>query len=454
MRNSRWILYLTLAVAWCAFALFQYRSFQREQALIRETLHQQAHSVGNALIGGIRSHRRLGRFFEMQLQGMLEQIVQAADVLAAAVIVGDDQLSLSAGQTQLLPAPERIEAGESWEKSGFLLIEQNEILPSPGAFGQGPGFGGPGGRGRGMQREMAADAFADGAEISTVLLLDRQWADSLLRGSARNHGVATIAGGLVLIGLALAWRTTVGLIEERSRSQLLAGEARHFREMSQAAAGLAHETRNPLGLVRGWTERLAQGDVDPAEQPRRARAVIEECDRITSRINQFLAFARPCRPEPAKVNLQELLDELRLILQPDLEAKSHRLILDDHLTQVAVSADRELLRQALFNLLQNAIQFSPPGEAIEVSIARDHSKSWSLAVVDHGPGIAPEHQDSLFTPYFTTRSAGTGLGLAIVRRIAFAHGWHATWQPRPGGGSRFALEGIDGWDRQNDSRGR
>lgn len=445
MRTSRLTLYLMLALAWLAFAVWQYRSYRLEQELIRETLRQQAHSVNSALVGGIRSHRRLGRFFELQLQGMLDEVVRASDILAAGVIVGDNRLSLAAGQTQGLPAADGMESGESWQPDGFLLVERYFVLPSPGGIGEGLGLGGPGGRGRGLLAESAEADWSEGAEITAALLLDRQRADSLLRSSARNHAVATVAGALVLIGLALAWRTTVGWIEERSYSQLLERDARHYCELSQAAAGLAHETRNPLGLVRGWTERLARGDIEPAEQPRRAQAVLEECDRITARINQFLAFARPCQPQLGAVDLHALVEELQSILQPDSEARSTQLVWRGPPSPTVVAADREMLRQALFNLLQNAIEFSPQDSQIQIELRADREGQWTLLVSDRGPGVQAEHQTSLFTPYFTTRPTGTGLGLAIVRRIAFAHGWRATWQARPGGGSSFALEGIHGW---------
>ncbi len=139
-----------------------------------------------------------------------------------------------------------------------------------------------------------------------------------------------------------------------------------------------------------------------------------------------------------------MLDELLLILEPDLEAQSIQLVRQDDSPRTPLEADRELLRQALFNLLQNAVQFSPADSQIEVRQEAETDGTWKLTVGDRGPGVAEEHRASLFTPYFTTRPTGTGLGLAIVRRIAFAHGWQATWNARPGGGSLFALEGIHG----------
>jgi signal transduction histidine kinase len=232
------------------------------------------------------------------------------------------------------------------------------------------------------------------------------------------------------------------LVEARGREKILETEARHLRELSQAAAGLAHETRNPLGLIRGWTQRLAGLTTNTAEQQGHAQAVIEECDRVTARINQFLAFARPCEPDMKAVAPQEIADELSVILQPDLEAKNLSLVCRVSEATRELQADRELLRQALFNLVQNAIQFAPAGDTVTISFEPDGSGRCRVDVADHGPGVAADAVESLFTPYFTTRSDGTGLGLAIVRRIASSHGWHVDYRPGTGGGSVFSLHGI------------
>ncbi len=221
-------------------------------------------------------------------------------------------------------------------------------------------------------------------------------------------------------------------------------EARHLRDLGQAAAGLAHETRNPLGLIRGWTQRLTDSDRCTPEQRRQAQSVIEECDRLTSRINQFLEFAKPRRPSLAAVDVEPLVDELAALLEPDLDAKRLRLDKVGPLAGCRLSADREMLRQALFNLLGNAIHFSPERGCVEIRLVQGHNGSWRMEVADGGPGVAAEHVGSLFTPYFTTRPLGTGLGLAIVRRIAAGHGWEAGYSPRPGGGAIFWLDAMHG----------
>ena len=169
-----------------------------------------------------------------------------------------------------------------------------------------------------------------------------------------------------------------------------------------------------------------------------------ECDRLTARINQFLAFAKPCEPSPEPVDPDRIIDELTALLQPDLDAKDLKLTHLPTRPARTIRADREMLRQALFNLMQNAIQFAPRGETVEVGVSGSEDGFCRIEVADPGPGVADDAVDLLFTPYFTTRADGTGLGLAIVRRIAGAHGWQVGYSPREGSGSVFWLDHIHG----------
>jgi signal transduction histidine kinase len=442
MRWQRPAIYAVMFFAWVALAAWQYQQHQVQREQIEETLHQQSHSVMNALVGGIRSHRRLGRFFEMQLEGMLQELVKAADVRAVRILSEDGLAILSAGEVELLDQVTSNEPGDHWDPAGFRLVESFWVQPAdPLADEPGPGRG----MGRRWQEYERTDgAFAEGGRFLAVLLLDRTRCDMLVRRSARSHGFVIIAGALVLLCLALAWRASVRMVEAQGQARVLEIETRHFRELSQAAAGLAHETRNPLGLIRGWTQRFAENEMTAADRQQHAQTMIEECDRVTARINQFLAFARPCEPEVGDVNVCELIEELSVILRPDLELKELTLQCERDATISSIRADRELLRQALFNLVQNAIQFAPCGDTISVTINADHGGRYRIEVADHGPGVARDAVDSLFTPYYTTRPDGTGLGLAIVRRIAVAHGWEAVYSSRHDGGAIFSLEGIHG----------
>ncbi len=441
-----------LLLAWAVFAGWQYQGYRHERELIRETLHQQSHSLMNAVVGGVRSHRRLGRFFEVQLQGMLDETVKSQDVLTVAVRSEDGRAVLAAGQTELIPADGPAEPGDYWDRGGFRLVERFSLLPTPcdeqDSADGGPGGGLGGGRGHGLgprwleMQTLAGGPFAEGGRFAVTLVLDSTRADMLCHRAAVSRAWMAAAGALVLICVALAWRASVRLVAAHGRADLLETEARHWRDLSHAAAGLAHETRNPLGLIRGWTQRLAESVADDPERQGHAQTVIEECDRVTARINQFLAFAKPHKPSPEPVELSPLFDELDAILQPDLEARRVELSQDVPARGKVVWADRELLRQALFNLVQNAIHFSPAGSVVGIAVDSSQNGDSRIAVSDRGPGVGEDSVDSLFTPYFTTRPEGAGLGLAIVKRIAALHGWQVSYVARPGGGSVFSLEGI------------
>jgi len=443
MRWYRPMSYIALLLAWAALAVWQWQEYGRQRESARQTLQRAADAVMNALVGGIRSHRQIGYFFEGQLQGALDELVKSKDVLAAAIADDEDRVLLAAGKPDLGGTTAPLVEGASWEPAGMRFVSKFTLSPHPGGR-----YGG--GRGRGAGRwwpdtDQPEDEtpFSDGGGFAAILLLDRSHADLRCRRAAWARASVVAAGGLVLLCLGLVWRATVRLAEAHGRARLLESEARHLRELSQASAGLAHETRNPLGLIRGWTQRLAQSDLDSSQQ-QQARAVVEECDRVTARINQFLAFARPCRPKLEEVAVCQLAEELAVLLEPDLNAKNLSLDRKSLPSEETIRADRELLRQALFNLIQNAVQSSPEGGTVEISLRRGHDGYRRIEVADQGPGVAREAVESLFTPYFTTRPDGTGLGLAIVRRIAGAHDWTSGYTPRNGGGSVFWLDRIDG----------
>lgn len=468
-----------LLLAWGIFAAWQWQEYQAECKTARDALRRQAELVVKALVGGVQSHRQLGRFVEEQLQAALDELAGSQEVLAAALISTDNRISLTAGNAGLLDLSTTVKPGQEWQESGFLYAAAFQVLPDrpgPGmgpfpGMRPGPGMGpprqdgreaddpeargvepfrGPGpGRGDGRRRDAADrrptpdDAMPPpvAGRFTAVLLLDRSETDRQMRNYAWLRALVVGAGGVVIFSAVLAWRATVRLTEARGRAQLLEIEARHLRDLSQAATGLAHETRNPLGLIRGWTQRWMHSL--PADGPQRpqAQAVIEECDRVTARINQFLAFARPCKPRLAAVRPGEVVAELAALVAPDLDAKRLKLAASPPAEQT-IEADREMFRQALFNLIQNAVQFSPEGSAIDVSFGSDREGTVRIEVADRGPGVPPEAVELLFTPYHTTRPDGAGLGLAIVRRIAAAHGWRTGYSPRPGGGAIFWIADI------------
>jgi|GEM_PF-5651724 len=283
---------------------------------------------------------------------------------------------------------------------------------------------------------------ADTDSFKSIVVLDRSATIGQIQREARNRTLIFVLGTLLLLAMGAVWQFTVRLAQSEGTTQVLKAETRHLQELGQAAAGLAHETRNPLGLIRGWTQRLAEAGLPSDEQQEQAEAVLEECDRVTARINQFLAFARQPDVNAVPVAVAELVQELQALLQSDLDARELKLNQAGLDNQPAIKADRDQLRQLLFNLLQNAIPFAPNASTITISMCPSQRGAFQLAVADQGPGAADEIVDSLFEPYVTKRPGGTGLGLSIVRRIALAHDWDVSYKAGIEGGSVFTIDGI------------
>ena len=252
-----------------------------------------------------------------------------------------------------------------------------------------------------------------------------------------------LAAAAALGGAALA-RTQ---IRRSSRLQLRLVRASqlnmHLREMNLAAAGLAHETRNPLNLIRVLAQSISgQGAADTQIRDR-AGEITGEVDRVTARLNEFITYSRPPEPQPVALDLAAVVREVERALEVDLREKEATLELIGD--RFGVLADEALLRQVLFNLMLNAVQSIDRGGRIEVELIPAGGGEVALEVRDDGPGVAPDQREEIFRPYFTTREGGSGLGLSVVRQIALAHHWEVEClDPGPAGGARFRVGGLRG----------
>lgn len=230
-------------------------------------------------------------------------------------------------------------------------------------------------------------------------------------------GLASVA----VAGLALAWRSFTRAAELEVRLVRAAELNNRLKEMNLAAAGLAHETKNPLNIIRGLAQLIGKQESAPPEVRQKSAQIVEEADRVTAQLNEFISFSRPREIRRANVPLGSVVAEVVRALTPDLEEKAIRLQVPPDLP--TIEADEQQLRQALFNLLLNAVQAVEPHGEIQLATLKQDSSTIALDIRDNGPGVPPEHRQDIFKPYFTTNQKGTGLGLAVVQQIVLAHGW-------------------------------
>src|SRR5881394_836203 len=224
-----------------------------------------------------------------------------------------------------------------------------------------------------------------------------------------------------VVGLGFARRNLVKSSELQMRLVRASELNTHLKQMNLAAAGLAHETRNPLNIIRGLAQMISKQTDASSDVRGRSKEIIEETDRVTAQLNEFINYSRPREVRRAALPLGSVVSEVVRALNYDIEEKHIQLKVVDE--QLVVEADEQLLRQALFNLLINAVQAVEPGGEIQIIAGKRDAAEAFLEVRDNGPGVAPEHRAEIFKPYFTTHEEGTGLGLAVVQQIVLAHGW-------------------------------
>ncbi len=340
--------------------------------------------------------------------------------------------------------------GDQQTSPGLTPGMRRERRPgfSPGG-GSGPGAGLGLGRGEGpmifrrpswMSPQQYEELLRKQGLHGFVINLSSAGYDRAVAGDLWLRGIIIFIGLLAGAGAALAWQQ----VRRSARLELRLVRASelnmHLQEMNLAAAGLAHETRNPLNIIRVLAQLIAGHETADEEVRRRSGEIIEEVDRVTFRLNEFITYSRPPEPHPAPLNLVGVVRDVERTLEVDLREKEIALALEG--PEPVVMADEGLLRQVLFNLLLNAIQSVPTGGRIEVRMAATAEGETAIEVRDDGPGVpADQHQD-IFRPYFTTRAGGTGLGLAVVRQIALAHHWEIEYLADAAVGATFRLTGI------------
>lgn len=245
-------------------------------------------------------------------------------------------------------------------------------------------------------------------------------------------------GLVLLLSLLAVW--IMGIRQRRTGARLELEQSRidHLKELNIAAAGLAHETKNPLGLIRGLSQRLHASSLEDREATRgQLEQIIEAADRATERLGEFLHFARMRDPVLAPVDPEALLGNLREILHLDFEDAQVKL--EIQALPGGLICDEAMLSQLLLNLLLNSLRASSPGSAVQVRLEEARHNEATLTVRDQGCGIPEVLLPRVFEPYITGSEQGNGLGLAIVKRIAQAHSWGIELESQPGEGTTLRI---------------
>jgi signal transduction histidine kinase len=242
--------------------------------------------------------------------------------------------------------------------------------------------------------------------------------------------------------------------QTEAKMQALA-QLRHADRLAtvgRLAAGLAHELGTPLNVVLARAKQVVAGTLPPDETRDKARIIVEQVERMTRLIRQLLDFARKRDLQSTDVDLRPLITRAVSLVDPIARKQSVSLQVSPDATPLRCCVDPEQMTQVVLNLVMNAVQASPSGEVVAVTLGRGRAVPPSedgrselactrIEVRDHGSGIAPEALPRIFEPFFTTKGVGegTGLGLSVAYGIVKDHGGWMEVASHPGEGSTFTV---------------
>ncbi len=277
-----------------------------------------------------------------------------------------------------------------------------------------------------------SEAVADGRPYETVFRFLH--ADGTVRKVlSRRIPIRDHSGQVVMYQGFNVDITVLDLMQTRLR------RAERLATLGQVAAGIAHEIRNPLVGI-GSTTSLLLDDTDPSDGRRPdLEVILQETKRLDRIVNQIIDYARPREIVALAFDMVQLVHEVTKVLDEPLMRKQAAIILSAPAAPYTIQADRDQFKQVLLNVIQNAIEATPLGKPITVTLAQlahGVEPGLEIAVTDQGSGISPAHLPHVFEPFFTSgKPRGTGLGLAICRNILDAHGGDMALESESGSGT-------------------
>jgi two-component system nitrogen regulation sensor histidine kinase GlnL len=244
--------------------------------------------------------------------------------------------------------------------------------------------------------------------------------------------------------LTLASHLAVAVENAALHEKILGKERELFRadklaSLGTLSAGMAHEIKNPLAIIKGLTQSLPENVDDREQMNKFVEVVPRQLDRINSLVEDLISFSKPKRVEKKDVDLNSVLKSTAALIESECRKRHIKLevSLDEGVQNIL--ADRELLTQAFLNLALNGMEAMGEGGVLKIESGM-HDGRVEVLISDTGPGIDKDSLAHIFDPFFTTKAKGSGLGLAVTYRIITEHGGRIGVESEVGRGARFKIE--------------
>lgn len=239
------------------------------------------------------------------------------------------------------------------------------------------------------------------------------------------------------LGRKMVVQTVFRDITQRKRSEEALIRSEKLSIAGQMAAGIAHEIRNPLTSLKGFSQFL-KSKVQGYDQY--FDIMLTELDRINNIVQEFMALAKPQVNQFEHVDLIGIVDSVVTLVEPQAIIQNVQITTETASRAIPVWCDRNQLKQVFINLLRNAVEAMPDGGSVTIKLGYSEPDYVIVTISDEGIGIEEEQLERLGDPFFTTKEGGTGLGLMICHRIVQAHEGAIHYDSKPGAGTTVTME--------------
>ena len=423
---------IAVVAVFIMFVSWTIAEYRQNEETLKSRLAQRTQDVSLALFGIINSQLHKGAYISReQLTSLLQSLIRSNNLIQSIELYSVDQTLLTKAQkgkikTTGLRRPFVFPGPLPGTRVTFGLVrpivvpeDQMKLISST---------------------PLTSSNLARSTLHNAIFILDDSWLNRITHRARVRTTLAILLAAIAAGALVFSWQNLQRSANLAVRLVGAKEKNRHLEEMRLAAAGLAHETRNPLNVVRSIAQSLPEFMSSPAELKSRTTTIVEEVDRINARLAEFIAYSKPRQPELKPLDSRKFAEDVVRLLAADAEDDEIRLTIDGDAGTIL--ADEGLLRQAIFNLMINALAASPEKTTITLRLGLDVDEMVWMEVEDEGPGVPNEKREDIFMPYFTMSEEGTGLGLAVVQQIAAAHEWAIRYIDRPDCGAIFRIEGI------------
>ena len=383
-----------------------------------------------------RQHERLDKIIKTTIHGFNIDLVNVYDIGEGVIAYSTNprlsgkEVKDSAGYRQAIKGKESsglISSGEDLFGLGIEGLGGEQKLRTFIAF-------------RGIHPLTGQKSYVLGV-FEIIQDLTREY-QSIVKLQYIIFGLSILIMALIFVVLLLIVRKAERTIGERAlRQSELESQLHHAEQLAalgQMVAGVSHEIRNPLGIIRSTAELLGSAADSDEVQKRLSGVIIEESSRLNNILTEFLDFARPQVPNKRACDLKEIVDRNLMFLEPELDKANIHIISHNLKGRLNLRGDPDMLYRAFLNILMNAIHSMKSGGEINIGVWEERHH-YVLRFEDTGCGIKEENLGRIFDPFFTTRDRGSGLGLSIVKNIIEGHEGTIWIESKEGLGTRVMV---------------